>query len=157
MFGPRSLSASAVGVVKTVCPGSFFPPPRQQLQHRQDGSSFPDPPQADLASQPTVHRPAVCLAHRDRPARTSQRLDHQRLRRRRRHASTKKGDQGRTPLCWRINPPRTTLVTHRANHLIPCRQQEGGHHQSGHLTTQTDPPATLRVPGTVGHPELKIF
>jgi len=66
-------------MAETVCPGSFFSPPGQQLQHRQDGSIFPDPPEADLAGQPVIHGPAVCLVHRDRPARTSQRLGYQRL------------------------------------------------------------------------------
>jgi hypothetical protein len=110
-------------VVETVRPGNFFTPSGQQLQHRQHGSVFPDPPQADLAGQPPTDGPVARVVHRDRAARTSQRLDHQRLRGRGRQPGAKEGDQGRTRLCRRINASRTALVTHHSNDLISCRQQ----------------------------------
>jgi hypothetical protein len=130
----------------TVRPSGFLTPSGPQLQHRQHGSVLPDPPQADLAGQPLIEGPAVALVHRDRAARASQRLDDQRLRGRGRHAGAKQGDQGRTPLCRRINASRTRLVTHHDNDLISCRQPAAAVTTSRDASTQPGPQATLRVP-----------
>jgi hypothetical protein len=66
-------------MLMAVCPGSFLAPSGQQLRHSQDSSVLPDPPQADLASQPLVQGLAVRLVQRDRTARASQHLNYQRL------------------------------------------------------------------------------
>jgi len=113
-------------VLPAVCLGNLLTPPGH-LQHRQDGSVLPDPPQADLAGQPFVNSQATRLVHRDRAARPSQRCYQQRGRRRRgRHTSADEGDQGRAPtLLSRQNTPLcTTLTVHHSNDPIFCRQHE---------------------------------
>jgi hypothetical protein len=54
-------------VLLAVGPGGFFAA-AGCFQHRQDGSVFPDPAQADLDGEPLVSSGAVLLLRRDRPA-----------------------------------------------------------------------------------------